>query len=87
MNVPPVLVTVDGNTPDPHLSAGPEHPDSNLPPIGHQHPLDGPHLPFLASVGFTCREIGCNMWAGASRGGHPQQEGPGHGGGYHGDHC
>ena len=41
MNVSPVLLTVDGDTPHPHLCAGSEHPDGNLSPVGHQHLLDG----------------------------------------------
>ena len=41
MNVSPVLFTVDGDTPDPHLSAGSEHSDSNLSSICHQNLLDG----------------------------------------------
>ena len=50
MNVSLILITVDGYTSDSHLSAGSEHPDGDLPPVGHQHPLDGPDLPALAAV-------------------------------------
>ena len=41
MYVPPVLLAVDGHTPDTHLSAGSEHPDGDLSPVGHQDLLDG----------------------------------------------
>ena len=39
--VPPVLLAVDGHTPHSHLSAGSEHSDSDLSPVGHQDLLDG----------------------------------------------
>ena len=51
--MPPVLITVDTNTPDPHLRAGPEHPDGDLPPVGHQQPLDGPDLAVLVPVSLA----------------------------------
>ena len=41
MYVPAILLAVDGHTPHTHLSAGPEHSDRNLSPIGHQDLLDG----------------------------------------------
>ena len=39
--VPPVLLAVDGHTPHSHLSAGSEHADGDLSPVGHQDLLDG----------------------------------------------
>ena len=44
MYVSPVLLAVDGHTPHSHLGAGPEHPDGDLPPVGHQNLLDGSHI-------------------------------------------
>ena len=49
--VSPVLLTVDGHTPHTHLSAGSEHPDGDLSPVGHQDLLDGLHGgPFPSGV-------------------------------------
>ena len=44
MYVPPVLLAVDGHTPDTHLSAGPEDPDGDLSPVCHQNLLDWSHI-------------------------------------------
>ena len=58
MNVSSILITVDGHTPDTHLSAGSEDPDGDLPSVGHQYTLDGSGRPALAAVVvLTGREV------------------------------
>ena len=67
VNVPPVLLTVDGHTPHPHLSAGPEDPDGDLSPVGHQDLLDGPHIAVADnSLGGIVGDCGGESWLGVS---------------------
>ena len=58
VNVSPVLFTVDGDTPDPHLGAGPEHSDGDLSPVGHQHLLDGLDVVLAAGARGEVGEAG-----------------------------
>ena len=67
MNVSPVLLTVDGDTPHPHLCAGSEHPDGDLSPVGHQDLLDRSHIAVADnSLGGVVGDCGGERGEGAS---------------------
>ena len=65
--VPPVLLAVDGHAPHPHLSAGSEHPDGDLSPVGHQDLLDRSNIAVADnSLGGVVGDCGGEGGVGAS---------------------